>query len=252
MPNTRMDSRVDAIERSLGALEEGLVRMAGNGSRMRESSSNQRGDESSFGSGLYGRCCITLGRWLKQRSPNMTWEQLSVELLQRFGGDAFASPYERLAAVRQDGSVDDFIDEFVARAAQVPGITDQFYIGFFLNGLKAEIRVRIRSQDTGDIFRLMTLAREVERELLHTGMTKIEKSPDAGERWSFGSGPSYKAGGMGFSKQVQQQFKAQTDWVGANKEKVQSRVGNIARKNPKIASSTINAKQESAAILQQK
>ncbi|KAF2298176.1 hypothetical protein GH714_016770 [Hevea brasiliensis] len=133
MPNTRMDSRVDAIERSLGALEEGMMRMAG------EREQNER---------------------------------------------------------------------------------------------KAEIRVRIRSQDTGDIFRLMTLAREVERELLHTGMTKTvsEKSPDAGERWSYGSGPSYKVGGMGFSKQVQQQFKVQTDWVGANKEKVQSKVGNIAQK----------------------
>ncbi|KAF2315539.1 hypothetical protein GH714_040037 [Hevea brasiliensis] len=67
-------------------------------------------------------------------------------IIAKVWGDAFASPYERLAAVRQDGSVLDFIDEFVARAAQVPRITDQFYIGFFLNGLKAEIRVRIRSR----------------------------------------------------------------------------------------------------------
>ncbi|KAF2298169.1 hypothetical protein GH714_016733 [Hevea brasiliensis] len=273
MPNTRMDSRVDAIERSLGALEEGMMRMAGE-REQNERKCNQvplvvtddsqviakkvelpnfdgqdpvgwlaRADQyfSAHRTSVETKVPLALVcmvgaalhwvRWLKQRSPNMTWEQLSVELLQRFGGDAFASPYERLA-VRQEGSVDDFIDEFVARAAQVPGITDKFYIGFFLNGLKAEIRVRIRSQDTGDIFRLMTLAQEVERELLHTGMTKTvsEKSPDAGERWSYGSGPSYKAGGMGFSKQVQQQFKAQTDWVGANKEKVQSKVGNIAQK----------------------
>ncbi|KAF2324336.1 hypothetical protein GH714_012656 [Hevea brasiliensis] len=78
----------------------------------------------------------------------------------------------------------------------------------------------------------MTLAREVERELLHTGMTKTvgEKSPNAGERWRFGYRPSYKAGGLGFSKHVQQQFRAQTDWVGANKEKVQSKVGNTAQK----------------------
>ncbi|KAF2283470.1 hypothetical protein GH714_008469 [Hevea brasiliensis] len=209
MPNTRMDSRVDAIERSLGALEEGLVEWQENGSRMRE---RIRGDSSlplqyaHPGQTSSQRNQVPLvvtddsqvtakkvelpnfdgqdpvGGWLELTNISQliepAWNESSfgsglyVELLQRFGGDAFASPYERLAAVRQDGSVDDFIDEFVARAAQVPGITDQFYIGFFLNGLKAEIRVRIRSQDTGDIFRLMTLAREVERELLHTGMTR--------------------------------------------------------------------------------
>ncbi|KAF2287482.1 hypothetical protein GH714_000852 [Hevea brasiliensis] len=167
MPNTRMDSRADAIERSLGALEEGMMRMAGE----REQSERKRNqvplvvtNDSQVtakkvelpnfdGQDLVG--CLARAdqyfsahrtpvetkvplalvcmegvalhwvRWLKQRSPNMTWEQLSVELLQRFGGNAFASPYERLAAVCQDGSVDDFIDEFVARAAQVLGITDE-------------------------------------------------------------------------------------------------------------------------------
>ncbi|KAF2324342.1 hypothetical protein GH714_012680 [Hevea brasiliensis] len=178
MPNTRMDSRVDVIERSLAQLLKGKVNETESegisASPLQYThpvqTSSQRNqvplvvkDNSQVtakkvelpnfdGQDLVGwlaradqyfsaqqtsvetkvplalvcmeGAALHWVRWLKQRSPNMTWEQLSVELLQRFGGDAFASPYERLAAVRQDGSVDDFIDESVARAAQVPGITD--------------------------------------------------------------------------------------------------------------------------------
>ncbi|KAF2324770.1 hypothetical protein GH714_016726 [Hevea brasiliensis] len=34
-------------------------------------------------------------RWLCQRTPNISWSQLTLELLQRYGGDMRANPYER-------------------------------------------------------------------------------------------------------------------------------------------------------------
>ncbi|KAF2322095.1 hypothetical protein GH714_006601 [Hevea brasiliensis] len=43
----------------------------------------------------------------------------------RYGGDMRANPYERLATVYQEKSVDEYIDVFVARASQVEGTTDQ-------------------------------------------------------------------------------------------------------------------------------
>ncbi|KAF2323727.1 hypothetical protein GH714_036730 [Hevea brasiliensis] len=42
-----------------------------------------------------------MGISAKRRSPNMTWEKLSAEILQRYGDDVFANPVERLAAVKQ-------------------------------------------------------------------------------------------------------------------------------------------------------
>lgn len=58
-----------------------------------------------------------------------------------------------------------YIEEFMARAAQVTGINDQHYVGYFLNGLKTEIRVQIHSHDTHDVNCTMTIAREVEKKL---------------------------------------------------------------------------------------
>lgn len=54
------------------------------------------------------------------------------------------------------------------RAAQVPNLSDSHSLSFLLNGLQADVRVRLRSHETTDIFRTMLLAREVERELLIT------------------------------------------------------------------------------------
>ncbi|GER54910.1 small ubiquitin-like modifier 2, partial [Striga asiatica] len=69
------------------------------------------------------------------------------------------SPSERLAALHQTGSLDDYANEFRARAAQVPGLDSQLQLGFFLNGLKEEIRVCLRTYDVLD------LRTAIEREL---------------------------------------------------------------------------------------
>lgn len=67
--------------------------------------------------------------------------------------------------MKQTASIDIFIEEFFIRAAKVANITDSQYLGYFLNGLKEEIRVRIRSHDSTDLICTMTLTREIEYEL---------------------------------------------------------------------------------------
>lgn len=110
--------------------------------------------------------------WLRHRIPNSTWDQFSAELLHRYSSDALMSPFERLATVKQSDSVEVYIDQFLICAAQVPHIFDPHYLGYFLNGLKEEIRVRIRSHDTTDVYGTMTIAREVERDLFNIGLFK--------------------------------------------------------------------------------
>ncbi|CAA0807253.1 Unknown protein [Striga hermonthica] len=104
-------------------------------------------------------------RWLQQQSPMITWDQLKEELVDQFDGDLAASPSEHLAALHQTRSLDDYANEFRARAAQVPGLDSQLQLGFFLNGLKEEIRVRLRPYDVLDLRTAMKVARSVEREL---------------------------------------------------------------------------------------
>lgn len=55
------------------------------------------------------------------------------------------SPFERLVAVKQTDSIDSYIDEFVTRAAQVSSLSDSHSLGFFLNGLREEIPIWLRS-----------------------------------------------------------------------------------------------------------
>lgn len=54
-------------------------------------------------------------------SPTIFWTQLSWELLHRYEGDMHTNLYERLATIRQDTLVDNYIDSFVALAFQMEG-----------------------------------------------------------------------------------------------------------------------------------
>ncbi|KAF2289912.1 hypothetical protein GH714_039140 [Hevea brasiliensis] len=125
-------------------------------------------------------------RWLRLRTPNLSWSQLTLELLHRYGGNMRINPYERLSTLRQDSSVDAYIDAFVALVSQIEGLSDQQYLGFFLSGLRDDIRVRIHSQDSTDIFRTMTLARELELEnqFLLQSASQLKQWNDSGIRWS--------------------------------------------------------------------
>lgn len=55
--------------------------------------------------------------WLHHRQPHITWEQLSLELVNHYNADLMMSLFERLVAVKQTDSIDSYIDEFVTRVA---------------------------------------------------------------------------------------------------------------------------------------
>ncbi|KAF2300154.1 hypothetical protein GH714_009962 [Hevea brasiliensis] len=57
-------------------------------------------------------------RWLRQRNPQLTWEQLREELMQLYSDEMSDNPYEHLVALKQLGTVADYVDEFVARASR--------------------------------------------------------------------------------------------------------------------------------------
>ncbi|KAJ1416907.1 Retrotransposon gag domain [Sesbania bispinosa] len=94
--------------------------------------------------------------------PKITWEQFEVELLARFSGLEVQNPYEELAGLRQKGSVHDYIVEFETLAVLVPRQPEQQYVGFFLNGLKDDIRSWVRAHNPEYRLKAMQLAWNVE------------------------------------------------------------------------------------------
>ncbi|WVZ02706.1 hypothetical protein V8G54_023512 [Vigna mungo] len=84
------------------------------------------------------------------------------------------SIYDQLAAIKQIGSIEDYITSFECLIAQVPRIPDEQYFSYFTQGLKNEIRARIRSLHVAHPLsrgRMMNVARAIDVKI--SGRNKI-------------------------------------------------------------------------------
>lgn len=82
---------------------------------------------------------------LIKRSPNLGWEQFIQELMKRFGNNGAVDEYEAFAVVRHTGTLAEFVAAFEARLALVPDLAYHQYLGFFLAGLRPEIRMQMKA-----------------------------------------------------------------------------------------------------------
>jgi hypothetical protein len=82
---------------------------------------------------------------LMNDKEGLTWEQLNQALLDRYGGHGEGDIYEQLTELRQTGNVDDYITDFEYLTSQIPRLPDKQFQGYFLHGLKGEIRGKVRS-----------------------------------------------------------------------------------------------------------
>lgn len=76
---------------------------------------------------------------------DLSWEKLKESLLSRYGGHGNGNVYEQLTGLKQKGTVEEYITEVEYLTAQIPKLPDKQFLGYFLQGLKAEIRGRVRS-----------------------------------------------------------------------------------------------------------
>jgi hypothetical protein len=122
--------------------------------------------------------------------------------LERYGGHGDGDVYEQLTELKQTGNVDDYITEFEYLTAQIPRLPDKQFLGYFLHGLKEEVRGRVRSLAVlSDLSRgkLLQVARAVEKETKGSG---------SGHNHSSRSGHGlHRAGSHGPNKG------GNTDWV---------------------------------------
>ncbi|CAH9111577.1 unnamed protein product [Cuscuta epithymum] len=74
--------------------------------------------------------------WLKAQKPSMTWEKFTQAQVARFDSRFKESRFKRLFRVKQLGTVEEYNNLFVQLSSQVPGLSDAYYLGYFMNKLK--------------------------------------------------------------------------------------------------------------------
>lgn len=126
--------------------------------------------------------------------------------------------FEQLSALRQEGSVEEYIQTFEKLVAQVARFPDEQYMGYFIHGLKEGIRGRVRSlKALGPIScaRMMNLARAVEIELQEK-QTSWTGSRVFGSRGSGGGSSNFRfqgSSGHGSQNTGRAHSAQNSDWV---------------------------------------
>lgn len=111
---------------------------------------------------------------LLETEDDLTWEKLKKALIARYGGRRLENPFEELSNLRQIGSVEEFVESFELLSSQVGRLPEEQYLGYFMSGLKPQIRRRVRTLNPVTRMQMMRMAKDVEDEL--------REDDDEGER----------------------------------------------------------------------
>lgn len=85
---------------------------------------------------------------LLEENETLTWEDLKDALLERYGGVSDGNVFEQLYALQQEGTIEEYIEDFERLVAQLPRLPNDQYLGYFVHGLKDKIRGKVRSMIT--------------------------------------------------------------------------------------------------------
>lgn len=99
---------------------------------------------------------------LQRRIPGVSWSTLKEELLLRFGEASVVNIYESLAQVKHTSSLEEYIAAFEDHVAQIPNFSDIHYKGFFLSGLRRELRVQIPDVAMKDYSAKVQMVRKID------------------------------------------------------------------------------------------
>ncbi|XP_073121107.1 uncharacterized protein [Henckelia pumila] len=102
-------------------------------------------------------------RWIRTKIPDMDWERFAEELNKRYSGRKAVNPFELLASLRQgQGSVEEYITRYEVLMARIGDLPENQAMGYFVSGLREQIRAHIRIHEPKTIIRAMDLARNIE------------------------------------------------------------------------------------------
>lgn len=98
--------------------------------------------------------------------PFWDWKEFKLKLLKRFEASRNLTPSERLFALKQDGSVDEFIEDFEDLSAHVDNLDDESLESIFKNGLKPELKALIRMLKPKGLPEMISTALEMEANII--------------------------------------------------------------------------------------
>ena len=101
-------------------------------------------------------------QWEDRRRSLSGWANLKSRLLDHFGMTQEGSLYDRFLALQQEGSVREFRQTFESTAAVLPGLPEHVLEGVFINGLRPDIRAKVRLVMPKRLEELMEYAQRVE------------------------------------------------------------------------------------------
>ncbi|KAF1882979.1 hypothetical protein Lal_00003161 [Lupinus albus] len=83
-------------------------------------------------------------QWWGRCNPQPSWEGFKLAVIRRFQPSMVQNPFEQLLALKQLGTVEEYVEEFEKYVGALKEIDPEFVKGIFLNGLKEEVRVEVR------------------------------------------------------------------------------------------------------------
>ncbi|GAU21227.1 hypothetical protein TSUD_11450 [Trifolium subterraneum] len=102
---------------------------------------------------------------LMETEDDLSWEKLKKALIARYGGRRLDNPFEELSNLRQKGGVEEYVESFELLSSQVGRLPEDQYMGYFMSGLKTQIRRRVRTLNPRSRMEMMRMAKDVEDEL---------------------------------------------------------------------------------------
>ncbi|KAD5316960.1 hypothetical protein E3N88_16906 [Mikania micrantha] len=102
---------------------------------------------------------------IRQLRDSISWADFKLELLQRFSGLEIHNPYEQLATIQQGDSILDYLDDFEYLLSLVPSLSESQALGYFIAGLKDDVKKWVRLHRPTSRLDAMYLAKDVEHML---------------------------------------------------------------------------------------
>lgn len=79
-------------------------------------------------------------RWERDRNPFLSWDQMKYRVLEQFSTNHETTARERLMTLKQEGTVREYIKDFISLASNAPELSDTVLETAFMIGLKPQIK----------------------------------------------------------------------------------------------------------------
>ncbi|XP_019429392.1 PREDICTED: uncharacterized protein LOC109336992 [Lupinus angustifolius] len=98
--------------------------------------------------------------WWEKCNPNPTWDGFKIAVVRRFQPSMVQNPFEQLLALKQTGTVEEYVEDFEKYVGALRSIDQECVRGIFLNGLKEELQAEVK------LYELQSLSDLIQKVLL--------------------------------------------------------------------------------------